>query len=52
MWIIAPKGAKTVNWTSATDCQLAVRRDNMISISSVKSFNVDFLNQIRYFLIE
>ena len=32
--------------------QLTGRRDNVISTISVKSINVDFLNQIPYFLIK
>ena len=31
---------------------VAVRRDNMISITLVKSINVNFPNQIRYFSIK
>ena len=30
--IIAPRGATPVNWTSATDWQMAVGRDNVIII--------------------
>ena len=32
LWLTAPKGATPVNLTSATDWQMAVRRDNVISI--------------------
>ena len=32
MLLTAPKGATPVNWTSATGLQMAVRRDNVISI--------------------
>ena len=31
-WLSAPKGATPLNWTSATDWQMAVRRD-VISIT-------------------
>ena len=31
LWLTAPKGATPVNYTSATDWQMAVRRDNVIS---------------------
>ena len=30
--LTAPKGATLVNWTSATDWQIAVLQDNVISI--------------------
>ena len=33
MWLTAPKGTTPVNSTSATDWQIAVRRDNVISIT-------------------
>ena len=33
LWLTAPKGATPVNWTSATDWQMVVRRDNVISIT-------------------
>ena len=33
MWLTAPKGAKPINETSATDWQMTVRRDNVISIT-------------------
>ena len=33
LWLTAPKGATPVNQTSATDWQMAVRRDNVISIT-------------------
>jgi hypothetical protein len=33
LWLTAPKGATPVNYTSATDWQMAVRRDNVISIT-------------------
>ena len=33
LWLTAPKGATPVNQTSATDWQIAVRRDNVISIA-------------------
>ena len=33
MWLIAPKGAKPVNFTSATDWQMATRWDNAIGIT-------------------
>ena len=29
LWLTAPKGATPVNWTSATDWQMAVQRDNV-----------------------
>jgi hypothetical protein len=32
-WLTAPKGTKPVNQTSATDWQMAVRCDNVISIT-------------------
>ena len=32
LWVTAPKGGTPVNYTSATDWQKAVRRDNVISI--------------------
>ena len=32
LWLTAPKGTSPVNYTSATDWQMAVRRDNVISI--------------------
>ena len=31
LWLTAPKGATPVNQTSATDWQITVRRDNVIS---------------------
>ena len=33
LWLTAPKGATPVNQTSATDWQIAVQRDNVISIT-------------------
>ena len=33
LWITAPKRATPVNYTSATDWQIAVRRDKVISIT-------------------
>ena len=33
LWLTAPKVATPVNWTSATDWQMAARRDNVISIT-------------------
>ena len=33
LWLTAPKGAISVNETSSTDWQRAVRRDNVISIT-------------------
>ena len=33
LWLTAPKGAKPVNQTPATDWQMAARRDNVISIT-------------------
>ena len=50
----APKGTLRVNQTSATDWQMEVRRNNVIILvlRSVKSNNVDFLNQILYFSIK
>ena len=33
LWLTAPKGATPVNDTSATDCQMEVQRDNVISIT-------------------
>jgi len=33
LWLTAPKGATPVKQTSATDWQIAVRRDNVISIT-------------------
>ena len=50
LWLSAPKEATSVNYTSATDWKMAVRRDNAV-LSSIKSINVYFLNQIRYFSI-
>ena len=32
LWLTAPKGATPVNYTSATDWQIAVGQDNVISI--------------------
>ena len=32
LWLTPPKGATPVNQTSATDWQMAVQRDNVISI--------------------
>ena len=32
LWLSAPEGATPVNWTSATDWQMAVLQDNVISI--------------------
>ena len=52
LWLTASKGAIPVNYISATDWQIAVRCDNVISIKLRKSNNVDFLNQIRYFSIK
>ena len=52
LWLIAPKGATPVNQISATDWQIAVQRDNVISITLRQSNNVDSLNQVRYFLIK
>ena len=46
----ALKGATLVNWTSATDWQMTVWRSNGISITLRQVCNVNFLNQIRYFL--
>jgi hypothetical protein len=46
LWLSAPNGAQSVNQTSETDWQIPIRRDNVISITLVKSNNVDFLNQI------
>ena len=34
------------------NCQMAERRDNVISITLRQLNNVDFLNQIRYFSIK
>ena len=33
LWLTAPKGATAVNLTSVTDWQMALRRDNVISIT-------------------
>ena len=33
LWLTTPKGAAPVNQTSATDWQMAVQRDNVISIT-------------------
>jgi hypothetical protein len=33
LWLTAPKGATLVNYTSATDWQMAAWRDNVISIT-------------------
>ena len=33
LWLTAPKKVTPVNWTSATDWQMAARRDNVISIT-------------------
>ena len=33
MWLTAPKGATPVNYTFATDWQMAARRNNVISIT-------------------
>ena len=33
LWLTAPEGVTPVNYTSATDWQMAVRRDNVISIT-------------------
>ena len=33
LWLTAPKGATPVNLSSATDWQIAVRRDNVIRIT-------------------
>ena len=33
LWLTAPEGATPVNYTSATDRQMAVRRGNAISIT-------------------
>jgi hypothetical protein len=52
MWLTAPKGPTLVNWNSATVWQMAARRDNLISITLRQVYNVDFLNQIRYFSIK
>ena len=37
MWLTAPKGTTPVNYTSATDWQMAARRDNVISITFLNS---------------
>ena len=42
LWLTAPRGTTSVNQTSATDWQMAVRRDNVIALRSVKSNIVDF----------
>ena len=33
LWLTAPRGTTLVNYTSETDWQMAVRRDNVISIT-------------------
>ena len=33
MWLTAPKGATPVNYTSATNWQIAIQPDNGISIT-------------------
>ena len=33
LWLIALKGATPVNYTSATDWQMTILRDNVISIT-------------------
>ena len=46
------QGSHAVNLTSDTDWQMAVRWDNVISITLVNSINADFLNHIQYFSIK
>ena len=48
----APKATISVNKISATNWQMAARKDNMIKLRSIKFINVDILNQIRYFSIK
>jgi hypothetical protein len=43
------KSATPFNYTSATDYKMAVRQDNVLALALSRF--VDFLNQIRYFLI-
>ena len=54
LWLTAPMGATPLNNTSATDWKIAVAYDGImwLGLRSVKSINVDFLNQIRYFSIK
>ena len=33
LWLTAPNGATPINYTTATDWQMAARRDNVISIT-------------------
>ena len=46
MWLTPSKGTILVNYISATDWKMAVRRDNVISIKLRQIYNVEFLNQI------
>ena len=39
MWLAAPEGGTPVNLTSASDWQIAERRDNVISITLQSSQN-------------
>ena len=51
MWLTAPKGATSVNQTSATDWQMA-DWNMFLALHPFKSIDVEFLNQICYFLIK
>ena len=52
LWLTASKESKQATFTSATEWQIAVRGDIWLALHYVKSINVYFLNQIRYFSIK
>ena len=52
MWLTTPLEAKPVNLTSTTDYHMEYNEIIGLVLSSVKFISVNFLNEIRYFLIK
>ena len=48
LWFTAPKGAKPVNQTSATDWQMAVQRDNVTKHYYIRKINNNDTDEIKW----